>query len=332
MTEEKIRPSHLMRESDKIQKREIKKILAYSNKFLEVPCPACESDSFSFFFKKDGFTFVLCKKCETVFINPRPDFDILRDFYENSELLKYWNEKIFTDSEDYRRCQIFIPRAEKVIALCKIHNASNKVFVDIGAGFGTFCEEVIKLSFFDKVMAVEPSSYLAKTCRTKGINVIEKPIENVELGEASVITSFELIEHLFRPKHFLLACKNRLVKGGLFILSTPNVKGFEMSVLGKLSNGFRGPNHLNYFHPKSLCHLLEYVGFEIVEVLTPGKLDAELVRNKIQKGVLNSLSCPGLNYFLIDNWKNVGKTFQRFISDNKLSSHLWVVVKKIDAK
>jgi len=102
-----------------------------------------------------------------------------------------------------------------------------------------------------------------------------------------------------------------------------------MSVLGSLSDSFSGPNHLQYFHSKSICHLLESVGFKILEVSTPGELDAEIVRNKIRKGVLDSLSCPGLNYFLIDNWENIGASFQRFISKNNLSSHLWVVAKKI---
>jgi len=270
MIEEKIRPNHLMLKKAEIKTKEIEKILSYSYRFVEVTCPACESTTYQVLFKKDGFTFVSCTKCETVFINPRPNFDILRDFYENSELMKYWNEKIFPASEKYRRKRIFIPRAEKVIALCKTHNAPNKILFDVGAGFGTFCEEIIKLSFFEKVMAIEPSSYFAETCRNKGVDVIEKPVENVALGKASVITNFELIEHLFCPKEFLIACKKQLDTGGLLILSTPNVKGFEMSVLGKISNSFVGPNHLNYFHSQSLCHLLKCVGFEIVEVLTPG--------------------------------------------------------------
>lgn len=36
------------------------------------------------------------------------------------------------------------------------------VLIDVGAGFGTFCEEVSKLRFFDKVVAIEPSRGLAE--------------------------------------------------------------------------------------------------------------------------------------------------------------------------
>jgi len=215
MKVEKIRPTYLIREYEIIKNKEIKKILNHRNSFIEVSCPACESDSIQFLFRKNDFVFVSCKSCETVFINPRPDIEILKDFYMNSKLQKFWNKKILASTEDYRRSRIIIPRAKKVIDLCKKHRVPSKLFVDVGAGLGTFCEEISKFSIFDNIIAVEPSSYLAEICRTiKNVNVIEKIIENVDLDEASVITSFELIEHLFCPKDFLSACYNKLRGGG----------------------------------------------------------------------------------------------------------------------
>ena len=102
-----------------------------------------------------------------------------------------------------------------------------------------------------------------------------------------------------------------------------------MLTLGELSNNIKGPNHLNYFHPGSISLLLEGCGFEVVEVLTPGKLDAELVRKKILQddpGIF--LNRPFIRHILVDKWKSVGNSFQHFLADNNLSSHLWVVAKK----
>ncbi len=62
--------------------------------------------------------------------------------------------------------------------------------------------------------------------------MIEAPIEEVNLDEISVITNFELLEHLFWPKDFLQACHRALPEGGLLILTTPNIKGFDLLVLG----------------------------------------------------------------------------------------------------
>jgi hypothetical protein len=100
-------------------------------------------------------------------------------------------------------------------------------------------------------------------------------------------------------------------------------------VLGKLSDNVRDPNHLNYFHPKSLGHLLQRCGFNVIEVMTPGKLDAELVRKKILSGKFDVSNRPFLKYILIDRWEAVGEAFQRFLADNGLSSHLWMVAKRV---
>jgi 2-polyprenyl-3-methyl-5-hydroxy-6-metoxy-1,4-benzoquinol methylase len=329
MKETDIRPSDLMRENADLRKEDLQKLFEHKNKFVEISCPACEANSYEDVFEKEGFTFVTCKNCETLFVNPRPSFEMLTDFYTTSKSIKHWNDKIFPVSENSRRSQIFAPRAIRVIELCTGYNAATKILLDVGAGFGTFCEEIKKFAVFDKVIAVEPSHDLADTCRRKGLDVIERPIEEVDLNEVSIITNFELIEHLYRPKDFLLACGRKLPNGGLLILTTPNIKGFDLLMLGKLSDNVAGPNHLNYFHPESLSYLLNQCGFDVVEIMTPGKLDAEIVRKKILSGELNIESCPFIKYVLIDLWEIVGEDFQHFIADNALSSHLWVVAKKV---
>ena len=263
-----------------------------------------------------------------MFINPRPSLNHLNKFYESSKCLKHWN-KFFASTEDSRRQNIFVPRAVQVIELCKKYGVNTKTLLDVGAGFGTFCEEVEKHNFFDKVIAVEPSVALAEACRKKGLNVIDKPIEEISLDEVDVITNFELIEHLFCPKDFVKSCYDALSSEGLLILTTPNIKGFDLVILGKISTNIAGPNHINYFHPASLTLLLENSGFKVVEVLTPGKLDAELVRKKIISKELDTTNNPFLQLILIDKWGEIGKNLQNFLSNNNLSSHMWIVAKKV---
>lgn len=328
MKESNIRPEHLMIENKKLHNEDVGKLISQKHRFIEINCPACESKSYHFLYEKNDFTFVICEECETVFINPRPSYEMLTEFYATSKSIKHWNSRIFPASEELRRTQIFTPRAVKVIELCKKHNTATKVLLDVGAGFGTFCEEIKKMTVFNKVIAVEPSHDLAETCCIKGIDTIQKPIEEVDLDEIDIITNFELIEHLYWPKDFLFSCGKALSEGGLLILTTPNIKGFDLLMLGKLSDNIGGPNHLNYFHPKSLSYLLDSCGFEVVEFITPGKLDAELVRKKILTGELE-VSCNSfLKQVLVDQWETTGDSFQRFLADNKLSSHLWMVAKK----
>jgi len=330
MKEEQIRPRLLMEENAKLNAEDIQALLERKSEFVHIPCPACESKDNSVMFEKNGFTFVRCSQCETVFVNPRPTMRMLKEYYGTSKCIKHWNEKIFLVSENARRERIFAPRARRVVELCKKVGVPNQVLIDVGAGFGTFCEEVSALGHFEKVVAVEPSSTLAKTCRKKGLHVIESMIEDVEIDEnVSVITNFELIEHLYWPKDFLKVCNKALPKGGYVILSTSNIKGFDLYILGKLSNNIGGPNHLNYFHPKSLEHLCKTCGFEVVEVLTPGKLDAELVRKKILSKELDVSKDSALKFLLIERWDDVGEAFQTFLAENRLSSHLWMIARKV---
>jgi 2-polyprenyl-3-methyl-5-hydroxy-6-metoxy-1,4-benzoquinol methylase len=329
MEENDIRPQYLMKENARLRAEDRQVVLKYRNEFVEVACPACESDDYKVAFEKDGFTFVECVKCETVFINPRPTSEILGTFYATSKAWNHFNEKIFPESENARRSKIIAPRARMVVDFCRKYGVKSGVLVDVGAGFGTFCEEIQKLSVFEKVIAVEPARGLAETCRKKGLEVIEKSIEDVQLEHVNVFTSYELIEHLFLPKDFLLACGRALPKGGLFILTTPNIKGFDLMVLGKISDNISGPGHLNYFHPESLRYLLESCGFEVIETLTPGQLDVDIVRNKMLSGEFDVSGFPFLKYILIDQSATLRNAFQKFLMEHKLSSSLWMVARKI---
>ncbi len=328
LKEEAIRPADLMAENAALHCQDVALLLEHQANFVMVDCPACECPENSPRFEKNGFRFVTCTQCETVFINPRPSRSLLDRYYQQSKSIQHWNDKIFPASESARRHQIFEPRAEQVIRLCHKHQAQTQVLLDAGAGFGTFCEAIQGLNVFDEVIAVEPSPDLARTCRQKGIQVIESPIETVRLENISVITNFELIEHLFQPKDFLLGCHQALPTGGLLMLTTPNVRGFDLMLLQHLSGNMAGPNHLNYFHPASLQHLLERCGFRVLEILTPGKLDAELVHKKIESGEFDVSQQPFLKHVLLDEWNTMGEAFQQFLAKNRLSSHLWMVAQK----
>lgn len=328
MKEADIRPVDLMAENDRLHELDVEQLLARRSEFVDVPCPACLSHDSQPAFEKKGFTFVTCRSCETLFINPRPSPRMVAEFYAHCRYLSHWNDHIFPLTEETRRSQIFSPRAKRVIELCTAHGAKNQKLLDVGAGYGTFCEEVAKEGYFEEIIAVEPSESLAATCVKKGLQVINQPIEATTIEAVSVITNFELIEHLFNPLDFLLECARLLEKGGLLILTTPNIKGFDLLSLGALSENIAGPEHLNYFHPDSLAALLGRAGFELVETQTPGMLDAELVRSKMLSGALDAFAHPFLRRVLIEDWDMLGTPFQRFLVENKLSSHLWVVAKR----
>ena len=324
-----IRPDSLMKGQAERFAADVRRLLERKAEFVEVSCPACDSGEAREAFHKNELRYVTCVACETMYISPRPTPEILEMYYSTSENYAYWNAHIFPASEDARRERIFRPRAERVVEFCERYGVPRGTLLEVGAGFGTFCEEVRRLDFFKRLVAVEPTPDLAETCRRRGLEVIEKPIEQIEFEEQAVdvIVSFEAIEHMFSPGDFVRQASRILSPEGLLILTCPSAKGFDVVVLEAASDTV-DPEHLNYFHPASLSLLVESCGFRVLEVQTPGKLDAELVRKKVLSNQFDLSSQPFLRQLLIDEWDRMAEPFQQFLADNNLSSHMWLVAKK----
>ncbi len=331
LREAEIRPDELMDEQTQRYAADVAWLIERREHFVSVACPACDAPDAQLAWRKFGLDYQRCSDCETVFLSPRPAPDLLAEYYTNSENYEYWNRVVFPASEGARRTKIFAPRAERIVDIARRHGSKMRALVDVGAGFGTFCEEVVRTGAFSRTLALEPEPHLAQTCRDKGLEVVEAPVERapVPVDEVDVITSFEVIEHLFSPRAFLERCAGLLSPGGLFVVTCPNVKGFDIVVLGPAANAV-DTEHLNYFHPASLSRLLTDTGFEVLEVQTPGKLDAELVRKKVLGGELDLSSQPFLEQVLLERWEEAGASFQDFLRTARLSSNMWLVARKRD--
>lgn len=334
LTENEIRPEALMAEQARLFSEDIAGLMAHRSDFIQVPCPACESTDFKPTFEKSGMPFVTCLQCETLYANPRPRPEHMETYYRYSKNYEYWSKYIFPASETARREKIFKPRVDLVLSICDRFQVPTRVLMEVGAGFGIFGEELKKCDRFDRIIAVEPTPYLADDCRKRGLEVIESPIEQVDkarllsAGETvDVIVNFEVIEHLFSPRAFLRQCADFLQPGGFMILTCPNSKGFDIVTLGAQSSAV-DVEHVNLFNPTSLSMLMQTCGFEVLDIQTPGKLDAELVRKQLLSGELDPMAHPFLKQLLLDEWESKGQAFQQFLIDNQLSSNMLLVGRK----
>ncbi len=335
LTENEIRPEALMAEQARLFAEDIARLMARRDEFITVPCPACEAIQFEPAFEKTGMSFVTCVQCETLYANPRPRTEHLADYYRHSKNYEYWSKHIFPASEAARREKIFKPRVALVLEICDRFQIPTDLLMEVGAGFGLFGEELRRVDRFRRIVAVEPTPYLAEDCRRRGLEVLEKPIERIQpqdvlkSGESiSVIASFEVIEHLFSPREFLTQCAELLTPGGALMLTCPNSKGFDVQMLGEKSSAV-DVEHLNLFNPRSLAGLMEACGFEVIDTQTPGKLDAELVRKQMLNGGLNPDEHPFLKQVLLEQWEESGAAFQQFLINQRLSSNMLLVGRKV---
>ena len=325
-----IRPEKFDGEHEKVVKEDISMLQKRRTEFVESNCPACDNNNSTNEFLKNEFNYERCNHCQTTYTNPRPSPEILKWFYQNSKNYEFWNNVMYPASEESRRKNIILPRVNKTLELCQKYENKMGSLLEVGAGFGSFCSEIQSTKNFERIVAIEPTPELASTCRKKEIETIESSIEDIDFTSEKfdVVVNFEVIEHLFSPKEFLLQIKNILNEKGLLILSCPNGMGFDIRLLKNKSNTI-DHEHLNYFNPFSMSLLLRNCGYRVLETFTPGKLDAELVRKKILSGdfVLEKED-EFIKHVLIDKWKEMGNDFQQFLVKNAMSSNMWAVAQK----
>lgn len=329
-TEEDIRPAQLMAQKKDCLEWDLKFLRDRSARFVCVVCPACGSEDKESLFEKHEIAYVRCRRCGTLFIDPRPSFALLHEFYEQSRNYAFWQEHIFPATEAIRRENIHKPRVQMLLDLVARHSLQASSVIEVGAGDGTFCEELLKANRFDKVIAIEPNPLLAQTCRNKGLETIQLPVEWVGPGvRADVVVAFEVIEHLFSPLEFLWDCWVQLLANGLLVVSCPNPQGFDILCLGSQSGAIQH-EHLNYFTPQSIHTLMARAGFKVIEVSTPGKLDAGIVAEAAKRGDISLDEQPFLHHVLVEHRGELLEPFQRFLAENLQSSHMLCVAQKKD--
>lgn len=329
LSESELCPNDLLQGQEAAFERDIRRLQARRSEFVTIACPACGSVDHDFAFTKHTFDYLNCSHCHTIYMSPRPSPEVMDSYYSHSENYQYWAKYIFPASEASRREKVHRPWLKRVIEYCDRFEISHGTLLEIGPGFGTFAALATSSNHFDEVIVVEPTPELAQACRDRGVKTIEKRVEDIdrEIGEVEIVVSFEVIEHLFNPSLFLQQCSQRLKEGGLLVLSCPNGRGFDIAVLGANSLAV-DPEHVNLFNPRSLTHLVEQHGFQVREVSTPGRLDAELVRTAARDGQIDLSNNPFLHRVLVEEWDQLGWPFQKFLAENGLSSHLWLVAQK----
>lgn len=294
----------------------------------DIACVACGSKSLSLEFEKNSFVFKRCDKCGTLFQTPRPDLEAFERFYKDSISSEFWAKEFFPTVAEVRRTAIFEPRARSLAELLKEKGFSAKTIVDVGAGHGVFLDSLMKAFSGAQGIAVEPSADMAASCKSKGYEVFQALAEEVDtLSDCADLTcALEVMEHVHDPLAFLSCLAKFTRPGGAVFFTTLGCDGFDIQVLGKNSNAVSPPHHLNFLSVDGFVDLCQRAGLEDVQVLTPGKLDVDIVRNKFQENPELKAENPFISK-IIDEPK-IASAFQEFLASNQMSSHTWVLARK----
>ena len=322
---DKMRPLELY--SKLLLMREESGVSFYLNncdKFVEITCPACGIIEEKVCFFKYGYSHKKCKKCNTLYVSPRPTENMLFDFYETYDAPKAWNDILIETNTDRKYLQ-HIPRVEKLKEIvCKSQNKQT-YFVDLGAGNGNFAKAVQEGNIFKTVIATDISDNCVASCKSQGLDSRKCTVTDFDDDSIDCITFNDLIEHVFNPYEFLSNCYKKLSNNGLLMLSTPNGEGFDFKILNSETENIVPPEHIQFFNPRSIKIILENVGFEILDISTPGFLDIDIIKRQVTDKNYNlKQNNAFLDFIYSLNSEDVENSFQEFLQKNNLSSHMLV--------
>jgi 2-polyprenyl-3-methyl-5-hydroxy-6-metoxy-1,4-benzoquinol methylase len=327
MKEADIRPARVHERYLTLTQEDTKTFFADHESWAECPCPGCGSESVAPAFTKHGFRYVECTACASLFASPRPPQSALDHFYRDAPSSRYWAQEFFPAAEEARREKIIRPRVRRILEHERVRRlgSDRPVVVDVGAGAGVFLTELLEAAPGAKVVAVEPGEDLADQARSRGLQVVEEPVEQCgELtGEADIVTSFEVIEHVHDSLTFVRAVARLARPGGQVLVTGLNGDGFDVQVLWSRAKAVSPPHHLNFLSVQGLESLFRRAGLTEVEIETPGELDVEIVRKGLAEGL--APDAPRFLRLLLERRSDeVGDRFQEFLRDAKLSSHTWI--------
>lgn len=251
-------------------------------KLAMIPCALCGGSIFKESLQCEGFSYVRCAGCGLVQMNPQPLQDDVRKRYQKkygNEYLSYeiTNEKSFLGLQELALQDAGFEKIET-----RFLAEGNNRLLDIGCATGALLEKLRGRGW--NVSGIEISAPQAEYAKRKrNLDIIEFPLEEAGLEAEcfSAVLASHVIEHVNNPFLFVREVNRVLHRGGYFLVTTPNIGGFQSRILG---SRWRSAifDHLYLFSKKTLIRLLKDAGFSIEGVFTWGGLAAGLAPKAIK--------------------------------------------------
>lgn len=326
--EEEIRPEDVFGEFMRLSAQDAENFFDKSQ-FVDVPCPACGAVHKADSFDKHSFTYNNCAECGSIYVSPRPNLSELIRYYSISKSQSFWSEEVLKKTGEKRKESIMLPNVSRIESILEERNHAPTRVVDIGSANGAFLTEWKKRHTNAELHGIEPGQESAQQCRDLGITVYEASVEEVaekKQIEGDLVTCFEVIEHVQDPEFFAKSVYDVTAPGGMAIMSCLGADGFDIQLLWEESRSLMPPYHLNFLSCDGMKQLFSKSGFNKVEVFTPGRLDVEIVQKSIERGATPNLS--RFEKLILSRGPETWAAFQKFLAENSLSSHVWIVCTK----
>jgi 2-polyprenyl-3-methyl-5-hydroxy-6-metoxy-1,4-benzoquinol methylase len=308
-------------------------------------CPFCGSnhretaytdvEDWSFYSAPGKWDYWECKKCNSLYLDARPNQRSIGMAYQNYYTHEKYNQKIFTSFKKIihnelnsnrlninLRPRLHIPNFLK-FALEPLHKRlpmsfmlnglrdmkTKGVIMDVGCGSGEMLNIAHHLGW--KAYGIESDPEAVKNARNKGLNIEHASYHALSKYKDyfDCILCSHVLEHVHSPLEMLDAIHSSLKVGGVLFLSLPNSKSAMREYFGANWRGLEAPRHLAIPSSIFLKRYLEKLNFDVKQNISnvyPTILDSLRIQRR----------SVGVKKKDIQEAKSIAKKYQSVNSEN----------------
>lgn len=189
-----------------------------------------------------------------------------------------------TAMKNFRRRFLKRDKVATMVTRLIAHSASRKAsgtvrLVDIGCAYGMLAVRVANqlpegVATRLEPIGIEISNHLAEkadeTLRKRGGRCIHgtaiEGLQTLDGRRTDVIVLSCILEHEIEPLELLRQCRERLAPHGQIVVKIPNYASFARRLRGKKWCGYRWPDHVNYFTPRTLRMIADTAGLHVTRM------------------------------------------------------------------
>ena len=250
-----------------------------------VPCVACRSGKAEYSFDKQGFHYIRCAGCGTLYLSPRLTRQELERFFVESKGLAFWGDTIYPSTIEPRR-RIIRERTQLINRMLTGQGMTLPVqrMLEIGPGFGLFLECARQFGIAEHIACAEPAAECVARIRRDGL---ADAVHHMTLEHLSQAETFDLIvangvmEQVTDLKVLFEQILRHLTPNGRLVVCSASGDGLDSQVLRDLAPNVEPPQNQNFVSRRGWEALAQCVGLRMTAFESRGELDVELLQSNL---------------------------------------------------
>lgn len=288
----------------------VKNSIVDGRESVAVPKCMCGYNETVIFFTKWGVDYYRCPKCGT--ISAAADINEVLAYKKNEKLIDLRISKDYQEEAATRRDTIWEELIDWIVFRSfRYLGKKNLNIIDYGNRYDKLAEKIIERE-------------MCKGYEMRNTIINAESHKKLFSEPADIVLYINNLQQSMSPVEDLKLAGENLRDGGLMFLSTRIGTGFDIVTLKEHSKIFPF-EHTFLPSMKTLKSVLNSAGYRVLEVSTPGSMDAIFVaKNRDKVGVENDF----VRFLLEQESPSVLQEFQRFLQKNGMSSYAQLVVQK----